>query len=179
MQEHSRLCKQPLWRSRILDDDGLGEFSQPRLLLGGKVLPRIDDHRQIIQAKFFLDSFQQFETRHVRKTDIDDDAIEVCGTQGTNCFIAARSRYSLDIAIADQVYDGFALAFIVLDNQQALYITAKELPDDIETVRKRLVTRMAFNKSECSKGQCALALCLIRNDLNRNMASCKVAVEAI
>src|SRR6185369_6659257 len=93
--------------------------------------------------------------------------------------IAARSRYSLDIAIADQVYDGFALAFIVFDNQQALYITAKELPDDIETVRKRLVTRTAFNKSECSKGQCALALCLICNDLNRNMASCKVAFEAI
>ena len=113
------LRQQPLRRTGILQDDRFGKLSKPCLIFRRQILARIDDDRKILEAKFFLQPFEQLKSGHIGQTEIDHHAVEVMRTQFGQSFLPRGHGYSLHITITDQINDRLAINLVIFDDKQS------------------------------------------------------------
>ncbi|MNT21295.1 hypothetical protein D3C72_1566310 [compost metagenome] len=119
MQEEGDFVEQAFGRTGTLDDDRARILHQVRLFLAAQVAARVDDDGRERAQLFMLHAFEQFVTLDVGQLQVDDHAVENLRFEQFQRLLAQRHGRDFHVVVADQVHHAFALAFVVLDQQDA------------------------------------------------------------
>ena len=126
VEEEGGLVEEPLRRLDVLEDDGLRQPLELRLLLAREVLARVDDDRQRAEARPLLDALDHLQARDVGQEQVQHHAVEVLVVEDVERLLAGGDRGDLHVAIADQVDHALALNLVVLHHQQVLHLPLDE-----------------------------------------------------
>src|SRR5215469_12601469 len=116
VQEQSGFVEQPVERADILDDDRFGQTPQFGLFLRAEILAGIDNDRHV--ADLGLDPFHQIESVHVRKAEIEYNAVVMLVAELRHRFFSGPDRDGFHIAFADEFDDALLGNPVVFNHEQ-------------------------------------------------------------
>ncbi|MND85011.1 hypothetical protein D3C80_769180 [compost metagenome] len=120
VQEQRHFVEQALRRAGALDDDRARVLEQVGFFFAGQVAPGIHDHRREGADVLGGHALEQLVAEHVRQLEVDDHAVVDVLAQQRQGVLGHGHGGDLDIVVADQAGNAFALQVVVFHQQDVL-----------------------------------------------------------
>src|SRR5258706_2343196 len=150
---------------------------QLRVLFGGKLAASENDYRNIAQLAVASELFEHFETAHVRKPEVENNAIAGRLAKLLERFLSARGGYDLDVVVTQKLRDAEPLGLIVLDHHEPLVARLRILANPAERGLDAFCRRRLGHERERSARQAVLPVVIQSDDLNGDVARQRVLLE--